>query len=348
MLTETELKLQLPVASLAAIPGHPLVQARLDGGWQHLELFNQYYDTPDLALDRAGFALRLRRDGDCLIQTLKGRGCSLAGLSVRQEWDWYLERPELSLASLQQPDLPEEVRGLNLSRLAPLFRTDFERQKGLLCWQYQGEPVALELALDVGEVTSQTQRRPIRELELELRQGPAAALRELALQLARDLVLLPSDTAKAERGYQLLDPARRPPLPPLPEIQLPCEQRLSDLIHGLLATALNHAQGVLMGQPSALAALRVTLMQLIRAQRLAEQLAAAAAPLSNQLEQFSAALAASGSVTRARALLEETPQWGWLALSLAQAAEEGGSGALWTDAARTTLNQLCWEIAHAH
>lgn len=264
MLTETELKLQLPAATLAAIPDHPLVQARLQGGWQRLELFNQYYDTPELALDRAGFALRLRRDGDCIIQTLKGRGSSRAGLSVRQEWDWYLAQAELSLEHLREPGLPRVLADLDLSTLQPLFRTDFQRQKGCLCWHYRGEPVELELALDVGEAVSPARRSPIRELELELRQGPEAAVREFALQLAQDLAMLPCDSAKAERGYRLLDPARRTPLPPLPAAQQGAQQLLPALLHCQLAAVLSHGERLLNGCQDALAPMQAALSRLAR------------------------------------------------------------------------------------
>lgn len=349
MLTETELKLQLPAATLAAIPDHPLVQARLQGGWQRLELFNQYYDTPELALDRAGFALRLRRDGDCIIQTLKGRGSSRAGLSVRQEWDWYLAQAELSLEHLREPGLPRVLADLDLSTLQPLFRTDFQRQKGCLCWHYRGEPVELELALDVGEAVSPARRSPIRELELELRQGPEAAVREFALQLAQDLAMLPCDSAKAERGYRLLDPARRTPLPPLPAAQQGAQQLLPALLHCQLAAVLSHGERLLNGCQDALAPMQAALSRLARGQRLQEQLAPDSASLSHTLEQLSAELAPDGCADGARQRLTEDPRWGWLALKLAQspdAAGKGDSKPALTVEARSELEQLYEEVLH--
>lgn len=349
MLTETELKLQLPAATLAAIPDHPLVQARLQGGWQRLELFNQYYDTPELALDRAGFALRLRRDGDCIIQTLKGRGSSRAGLSVRQEWDWYLAQAELSLEHLREPGLPRVLADLDLSTLQPLFRTDFQRQKGCLCWHYRGEPVELELALDVGEAVSPARRSPIRELELELRQGPEAAVREFALQLAQDLAMLPCDSAKAERGYRLLDPARRTPLPPLPGSPAggaTVAARTAALPAGRGAKSwrtpaewLPGCAGAHAGSPESTGS----------GQRLQEQLAPDSASLSHTLEQLSAELAPDGCADGARQRLTEDPRWGWLALKLAQspdAAGKGDSKPALTVEARSELEQLYEEVLH--
>src|SRR3990167_3239704 len=95
MVKETEIKLRVSRDTLAALREHPLLKKRNKSGWEQRELFNQYFDTPARDLARAKVALRIRRDGDAFIQTLKSRGQSVAGLSERNEFDWYLERPEL-------------------------------------------------------------------------------------------------------------------------------------------------------------------------------------------------------------------------------------------------------------
>lgn len=349
MLTETELKLQLPAATLAAIPDHPLVQARLQGGWQRLELFNQYYDTPELALDRAGFALRLRRDGDCIIQTLKGRGSSRAGLSVRQEWDWYLAQAELSLEHLREPGLPRVLADLDLSTLQPLFRTDFQRQKGCLCWHYRGEPVELELALDVGEAVSPARRSPIRELELELRQGPEAAVREFALQLAQDLAMLPCDSAKAERGYRLLDPARRTPLPPLPGSPAggaTVAARTAALPAGRGAKSWRTPAEWLPGCAGAHAGSPESTGSGAAAAGAAGSRFSVPEPYTGTAQRR---VGARWLCRRRRQRLTEDPRWGWLALKLAQspdAAGKGDSKPALTVEARSELEQLYEEVLH--
>lgn len=92
MQKETEIKLRVSRATLEALQEHPLLKKRNKSGWERRELYNQYYDTPGRELARAKVALRMRRDGEQYIQTLKSRGQSVAGLSERNEWDWYLER----------------------------------------------------------------------------------------------------------------------------------------------------------------------------------------------------------------------------------------------------------------
>ena len=103
---ETEIKLRVSPETLAALREHPLLKKRNKSGWQRHALFNQYYDTADRELAGARVALRLRRDGEQFIQTLKSRGQSVAGLSERNEWDWPLTRPELDTGLLDDSCWP--------------------------------------------------------------------------------------------------------------------------------------------------------------------------------------------------------------------------------------------------
>ncbi|MFN3580969.1 MAG: inorganic triphosphatase [Pseudomonas sp.] len=208
---ETEIKLRASTETLKALREHPLLQPGVDGEWQRSELLNQYFDTPARDLARARVALRLRRDGEQMIQTLKSRGQSVAGLSERNEWDWYLKEPKLDLALLDDSCWPEALRDIDKNALQPLFTTDFERTKVLLQRESQldGEThvVEIEVALDAGRVVAGEREEAIAELELELRAGPAVALLELANALCQDLPLMPCDISKAERGYRLFDPS---------------------------------------------------------------------------------------------------------------------------------------------
>lgn len=207
MVKETEIKLRATPETLAAVQAHPLVQARQQGQWQTGTLYNQYFDTPARDLAAAKVALRVRRDGDQYIQTLKSRGHSVAGLSERNEWDWPLQQPELDRTLLDDSCWPDALAGLDKSLLQPIFSTDFERTKVMLVWQREGQAVEVEAALDQGRVLAGDAQETISEIELEVRTGPAAALLEMALELSADLPLMPCDISKAERGYRLFDAA---------------------------------------------------------------------------------------------------------------------------------------------
>ncbi|MGM0982956.1 MAG: inorganic triphosphatase [Pseudomonadota bacterium] len=197
MADEIELKLALGLESPEALRRHP----RLAGSAPTLtRLGNTYYDTPEGDLERARMALRLRRAGDRLLQTLKTRGQGGGGLSTRGEWEWEVPGPGLDLAGLATlPPMAERDPEL-LERLVPRFATDFVRE----AWWLEGEEVILEIALDLGDIHAGEQAVPIRELELELKAGDPATLWSLADELADTIPMRPSDTSKAARGGALL------------------------------------------------------------------------------------------------------------------------------------------------
>jgi inorganic triphosphatase YgiF len=202
---ETEIKLRASRATLTALRDHPLLKKRNKSGWEQRELFNQYFDTPERDLAMAKVALRLRRDGDQVIQTLKTRGQSVAGLSERNEWDWTLAKAKLDLKKLDDSCWPAALAELDKKQLQPIFTTDFVRQRAEIAWGRGKARVVIEAALDLGKVIAGEGEEEICELELELRQGEPDALLELAAELAADLALMPCDISKAERGYRLFD-----------------------------------------------------------------------------------------------------------------------------------------------
>lgn len=209
MAIETELKLLIAAEDVARLQQHPLLQTA-QAGLVAQPLYNTYFDTPsdDLLAQKAG--LRVRRQGDKRIQTLKTAGQTVAGLHQRQEWEIEIagETPELK-------QLPKQMRinGFSAKRLQahllPVFTTDFQRST----WELHLEPSAqVELALDQGEIRTDTQQvSPISEIELELKAGDVAVLYQLALELQASLPLVVENRSKAERGYALYHHA--PPSP---------------------------------------------------------------------------------------------------------------------------------------
>ena len=225
---ETEIKLRASRETLAALQTHPLLKKRSKTGWEPRELFNQYYDTEARDLAQARVALRLRKDGEQVIQTLKSRGQSVAGLSERNEWDWYLDKAKLDLKKLDDSCWPASLAELDKKQLKPIFTTDFVRQRAEIAWGRGKAKVVIEAALDLGKVIAGKQQEEICELELELRQGEPEALLELAAELAADLPLMPCDISKAERGYRLFDEASYSLS--LPAAALQAEQPLDDAV----------------------------------------------------------------------------------------------------------------------
>ena len=178
-------------ALIAALREHHLLKKRNKSGWESRELLNQYFDTPERDLAKAKVALRLRRDGDEVIQTLKTRGQSVAGLSQRNEYDWKLAKAKLDTKLLDGECWPEELAELDKKTLKPIFTTDFVRERAEISWGRGKAKVVIEAALDLGHVIAGKQKEEICELELELREGEPSALLELAAIQAGSTAGLP-------------------------------------------------------------------------------------------------------------------------------------------------------------
>ncbi|MGH8435714.1 MAG: inorganic triphosphatase, partial [Pseudomonas sp.] len=244
MQKETEIKLRVSRETLAALREHPLLKKRNKAGWERRELFNQYFDTAERDLAKAKIALRIRRDGEEFIQTLKTRGHSVAGLSERHEYDWSLTKAKLDLKKLNDECWPEALADLDKKQLQAIFTTDFVRERAEIAWGRGKTKVVIEAALDLGKVVAAGQEEDICELELELRQGEPHALLELAAELAADLALMPCDISKAERGYRLFDANSYSLSLPLPELhpEMALDQAFAALAWHLLGSSQRLAE----------------------------------------------------------------------------------------------------------
>ena len=164
-----------------------------------LNLTNTYYDTEDHFLRLNGCGLRIRttetEQSKCFEITLKSKGNSVGGLHERIEINQPLPNDKLDLSVLPKEALPN-----GLTQLRPLFTTNFKRQTWLISFANS----EIEVALDLGEITSNGQSMPIQEVELEIKQGNKQDLLNFAIELSRFNLHLFSQS-KASRGYRLLD-----------------------------------------------------------------------------------------------------------------------------------------------
>ncbi len=182
---EIELKFSCRTEDLATV-----LAAAPAGDDETRELISVYFDTPDLVLQKAGASLRIREHKGRRIQTLKrGRGL------VREEH----EAPIESLAP--DPDLEPLPSMLpDGAMLKPAFNVRVSRRQRT----FRYRDAEIELALDQGEVTGGDQRRPICEVELELKSGPPSALFALAHELSAAAPIYLTFDSKAARGQALV------------------------------------------------------------------------------------------------------------------------------------------------
>jgi len=166
---ETELKFAIDAADLPALRAHPMFAGVTDTR-QLLEA--TYFDTPDCLLHEAGFSLRLRRSGETVVQTLKGKRAGGSGFLSRDEHeqvvaDGALDEP--ALAEALPPDLLHRVRG----RLEPRFSMVVTR----CAWRIEAAGGVVNVSTDEGRITAGERSEPIAEAEFAAIASPAASRR---------------------------------------------------------------------------------------------------------------------------------------------------------------------------
>ena len=198
MAQQVTLKLAVPVALHQALQRQPLLRQATQR--QSQQLTSIYYDTGRRALQRAGIALRLRKNGLSWQQTIKRQDPSRAGLTVRPEWD----SPYLGHFDFSAIDDGELKAWLNrpkvLRNLAAIFESSLKRTTWRLELPSGGVILAM---LDRGWIAASGRRKPISELELRLLSGSLTELYDTGIALARRLALVPSLQSKVDRGYAL-------------------------------------------------------------------------------------------------------------------------------------------------
>jgi inorganic triphosphatase YgiF len=140
------------------------------------------------------------------VQTLKGGGGMQAGIHQRDEWETPVDNdsPDLDrfAAAFSDDDqlqhLLKELR--DRQDIQAVFSTDFHREAVMLTLP---DGTEVEAAIDKGMVRAGTKRKPISELELELKSGNPAAVFDFARRLLAVVPLTIGTISKAERGYML-------------------------------------------------------------------------------------------------------------------------------------------------
>ncbi|MGH6647144.1 CYTH domain-containing protein [Aquabacterium sp.] len=211
---EIELKFQIPAESLAGLsadierlPGHDR---------EHLQA--HYVDTPDRRLGQARSALRLRKEGERWVQTLKTSGANTMirlednqaapppaeGQPARVDLGLHRGTPAEAALTRILGWHPEQDRRGEQAGLVELYRTDIWRHSARLEIG-PGTPHAgvVELALDLGHIHAGHLSVPVRELEIELVQGHAMAVIDCARDWVMHHALWLDTQTKAHRGDRL-------------------------------------------------------------------------------------------------------------------------------------------------
>ncbi len=144
-----------------------------------------YYDTKDRTFSRLRGTLRIRKENEKQVCTLKLPSDD----GARLEYECDCTDLSQGITHLSAMDIPETAK-LHLQKpLIPVCGAAFTRIACDILW----EGSLLEIALDEGFLLGRTQKLPLREVEVELKEGTREAAQSFArvLQETHDLQIQP-------------------------------------------------------------------------------------------------------------------------------------------------------------
>ncbi len=192
MSSETELKIDLSEEALERLVGSHL----LGEAGRIIEQRSTYFDTPDRRLWREGCTLRIRKVGEARMQTVKATGPARS-LFARSEWETPVNRdePVVDHTSPLAGEFGSELK------LEPVFDVVVERRQ----WDIEENGSRFEVVVDQGEVVAGDRRSPIREVEVELKDGNPSDLFVFARRIDAVTGFRFGVRSKAERGFALVE-----------------------------------------------------------------------------------------------------------------------------------------------
>jgi inorganic triphosphatase YgiF len=231
---QTNIECSLATDDIARVREHPLLAELATGAPREHEHTDTYYDTPALDLWRAGLSLRVRRNGDDMVQTVETAAGAAPILHPRGVWEAHIDAPQpdaSTLADIARQMKTQRLRAILASpaiggQLQPVFTSSTRRTT----WDIAlpgGQLV--ECALDSGSIAANGRSLDTGELELQLKRGNPTRLFELALSLHEDIPLDVSNASLAARGYALLHDAIPAPVKATP-VRLNRKMRMEDAL----------------------------------------------------------------------------------------------------------------------
>jgi triphosphatase len=280
-LVENWLKEHPSAAGLAVVPGRAS------------ELADVYYDTQDWRFFRAGYALRVRRDGESAEATMKARVPAEGGLRRRREISEPLEGVE-TLKGIPGPVGERARRLAGTADLRPLFEVRTRRRTFALRTEtpFSGEivedtsgnirrqnseqdAIVAEIALDVSEIFANGGASThLSRIEVEV--GSDAAIHDGVgdfVQVLREaLKLRPTRRSKFRTGLSVagLSPEVAPDLGPTKiDATMSCGEVAFAILRRHFAAMMAHEPGVRLGEdPEELHDMRVATRRLRAALKL--------------------------------------------------------------------------------
>jgi inorganic triphosphatase YgiF len=195
MAVETELKFHVPAVHLKAL-GKPRFRGGKIGAPSEHDLVSTYFDTAKHKLKRHGLTLRVRRDGNNYVQTVKSANGAQFG---RSEWETEIKDSAPDLGKVDDTPLRQFASKKLRRKLKPVFEASVHRTAVPL----RTRRSEIELAIDRGRIMAGHRSTRVQEAELELKSGRPVDLFRIAKELERKSQAELDMRSKAELGYGL-------------------------------------------------------------------------------------------------------------------------------------------------
>ncbi len=182
---ELELKYRATAEQMAAVRS-------AYGPFHEITMETTYYDTPQRRMAARRETLRRRYENGAAVYALK----TYLPDGAHGEWECTaasLEEAMEQLAALGAPGLPRA------EEIVPICGAAFTRS----CCLISVDGGKVELALDEGILTGSGKEIPLREVELELKEGPDTALLTFGPAFARHFALEEEPLSKFARARAL-------------------------------------------------------------------------------------------------------------------------------------------------
>jgi inorganic triphosphatase YgiF len=197
MAVETELKFNVPAARLKALAKPRFRGGKIGAPTEH-DLVSTYFDTAKHKLMRHGLTLRVRRDGNNYVQTIKSANGAQFG---RSEWETEIKDNAPDLGKVDDTPLEPFASKKLRRKLKPVFESSVHRTTVPLRIRRSD----IELAIDRGHIVAGHRSTPIQEAELELKSGRPVDLFRIAKELERRSQAELDMRSKADLGYGLAE-----------------------------------------------------------------------------------------------------------------------------------------------
>ena len=168
-------------------------------GLRSIAMETTYFDTPDKALSAQHITLRLRRENDVMVCTLK----TPLAQGGRGEWECLADTMDAGLAGLLAAGAPDAPIQLAKQGLVVVCGARFTR----LATELPTADGTAELALDHGVLIGSGKELPLCEVELEQKTGSDTATAQLAAQIAQVYGLQAESKSKFRRAMALAQEA---------------------------------------------------------------------------------------------------------------------------------------------